>query len=150
MKFFSAILVILFSVPAFAAQTVNCRELNRDGSLKAGGGKVRVQLEYNANGKLSTARSKVKATGWTREGSDLLDNMRVITVSNGIAINGAHYSTFFFDDQIGELDIQLQFNRHVMKQSFSNYPANFVISSDDANPETGFAFGYPVTCNSRY
>lgn len=142
-------LMVVFTVPAFADQVILCRELNKDGSLRANGGKVRLELGLTKAGEVSYKRSKVGVAGFEKKGSNLLADLSLSSIDEGRVIATRNPYTTVFIDNNGYLDIQLQFDQHVIGQNFRNVKAKFVIGSDDASPENSFAFGYPVSCNSR-
>lgn len=149
MSKFIALFVFLFSVPAFASQSIVCREVNKDGSIRAKGGKVHLSIGLTKAGKVSYRNTKVKVTGFEKKGSTHLSELTVISVGEGETVVGKKPFTTVFIDNNGYLDIQLQFDQHIVNQSFRNVKADFVIGSDDANPENYFAFGYDVSCSSR-
>ena len=153
MKALIVSLVLSISASAFAGQTISCVEINKSGSKKVKGGSLALQIVTNADGTVNDDASLLTTSGFLRDKSDTsYSQMTVRSVGEGVTIQGQNEFTTVFltpvqDD--GMLDIQLQFDTHIVGKTFSKTPATFVIGSDDANPETSFAFGFKVVCESQ-
>ena len=143
----SSILFLSLSVSAFASQSINCEQLNKSGSIKENGASLSITLASNRNGSLNEEKSRVKSSGFLKDDSEFLLQVRALNESKTRAERP--YATLFLSEGNDEvLDIQLQFDRRILGQEFSEETASFVIGSDDANPETSFSVGYKVLCNS--
>lgn len=137
--------VFTISTTAFADQTISCQQINTNGSLKTKG----IGLILTMTSK-SSGYAEVK--GLHREAvMNGLNELEVRSINQGTAIDKSKYTTVFLAPKIDDemLDIQLQFKAIVIGKNFSDTHADFVIGSEDANPETGFAFGYNMICNSE-
>jgi hypothetical protein len=137
---FSLFLISAFSVSAFAEQKINCRQINKNGTVKTNG----IGLS------LSMASAKSGAAKVTGIKDSRLSELVVHSTTEGKR-NGFEYTTIFLTpkEDDGMLDIQLQFDTLVLGRNFSHVKATYVVGSDDANPETGFSIGFDMTCNSR-
>ncbi|MGZ3723065.1 MAG: hypothetical protein ACXVA9_09055 [Bdellovibrionales bacterium] len=147
----SLVIALLFSsISAHAGQSITCHQLTKSGAVKANGGTVKLNLEYKLGEDVSKTKSTVSVTGFTKDKSNTeLSSLTIRAVNQSEPKSGKAYTVFFFDNPNGMLDIQLQFDARVLNEDFNGEKAEFVIGSEDANPETGFAFGYPVVCNGR-
>jgi hypothetical protein len=137
-----AALILISTTSTFAVQSIVCREVTKAGKLRANGGTVKLNLEYNQDGSLSRNKNSIKVNGFTRGDSDLLSDLTVNSINESDKT-----TTFFIYDQEGMLDIQLHLNAPVANKSFRSERANFGIGSEDANPENYFGFGFDVICN---
>ncbi len=145
MKSVLVTLIALSSISAFAAQTIECRQINKSGSIKKKGIELTVTMTSKKAGRIAVK-------GLTKDPTDNMNTLVVRSVNEGTVIrNGAPFTNIFLtpknDD--GMLDIQLQFDAHVMNKVFSNEKATFVIGSDSAEPETSWAYGYDMVCNGQ-
>lgn len=150
MKNFMILLLALVSSASFAGQTITCRAVTKSGVLKPENGFVKLTLEYNKNGQLSFKKSDVEAKNFMKDKNDpAMTTLEIRSINESDKNSKVEYTTIFFGSDEGMLDIQMHFDYHIMKQNFQGKKATFVIGSEDANPETGFAFGTDVICNSR-
>ena len=76
--------------------------------------------------------------------------MKILGLSQSPNNSDKNYAVLFIFPEIGDgmLDVQMQFDTRILGLSFEKEKATFVISSEDANPDTGFAFGIELTCKS--
>ena len=110
MKSLVAAFLFVFSLPAFAGQSVNCREVNKSGTIKQNGGTIKLSLETKRNGSLNEKESTVKVTGFIRNHSDsVLSSMEIRSINESKANSENAYATLFLDSRNGGemLDIQL-------------------------------------------
>lgn len=151
MNLLMVVLIMVSTSAAFASQSVFCRETTSSGKLKANGGTINMNLEFNQDGTLSAVRNSIKVIGFTKNPHDLaLDSLKLRSADQSKKNADRAYTILFIEnDSDLPLDIQLQFNSRILKKNFSSEPGTFVIGSEDANPETGFSFGSPVVCRSR-
>lgn len=136
-------LIAISSFSVSAAQSINCRQINKSGSITKNGIELTLKLTSKKTGSASVK-------GLTKNPSDSINQLVVRGVNQGTAGDGSNYTTLFLrpknDD--GSLDIQLQFSAAVLGKVFANNKASFVVASDSANSEYGFAYGYDVVCSS--
>ena len=150
MKNILIFLALSVSSATYANQSIACREINRDGSVKKKGRTIGLNLKSNKDGSLNADKSRIKLKGFAKRNEDsLLESLTIISLNESEPDSKNAYATLFLDDPEGMLDVQLQFKSRILGYGFTSRRATFVIGSDDANPETGFAFGFDVTCRSR-
>jgi len=141
MKTFILFLSFLaISSTAFADQTIECHELNPSGSIKAKGIKLNLIMTTKKTG-------TVVVTGLKS-----LETMNINGSNEGTGLyTHKDYTTLFMTPTSEDhmLDIQLQFDAKILRKEFSNLRADFVIGSEDANPETGFSFGFVMACSGQ-
>lgn len=147
-----ALITALFPTSAFAKQTVVCKQINDSRTIKKNGRTVTLNLVMNRDGSLSTSRTRVKTTGFARDKNDLVyTSMKVRSVNESQQGVEYDFTNFFLEPERADsmLDIQLQFDARVLTDGFNGQRATFVIGSEDANPETAFAFGFYLLCHQR-
>lgn len=149
MRRLNLLLVLNLATPAFATQTIDCHQIDRKGNEMTKGGTVHLQIEFLKDGTIDVDSSLVEVKGFTRKNrSSLLDSLKLLSVNQSRKESPREYTTIFFEEAEGMLDIQLQFDSKVIDESFTVREATFVIGSEDANPEYGFAYGYKMNCRS--
>lgn len=130
-------LISFASVSAFASQTITCQQISKDGSLRKKG--IAISL-ITKQGSAAIVK-----------GLEGLEEQVVRSIHQGTAINGKEFTTIFllpkFDD--GMLDLQLQFDAHVLRRNFSGVKATYVVGSDASEPEVAFAHGYDMICDGK-
>lgn len=142
--------LVLASTVAMADQMITCRQITKNGAIRGNGSTIVVTLDMDSKGNVDTDKSKIEVKKLTKDPNSILNDLKMLAINQGQATDGHQYTTLFFTDVADEmLDIQLQFNELVLNRAFKSVPASYVIGSEDANPETGFAFGYDVVCESR-
>lgn len=147
MKSLIAIAFVLSSFAAQAEQQIVCRQVNKNGQLTANGGKIEMFFELTSRGQVNKKQFMVVMSNFSKSSVEI--SLQSVSQSHSRA--SSPYTTFSFDSSTHEtLEIQLRFKDAVVGKSFRNVPAVFSVGSEDANPETGFGFGYDLVCNGRF
>jgi hypothetical protein len=138
------LLVLAFaSAPAFAAQTIDCYEFNKDGSRSKRGGSVTIVLDGE--------QGSVKMAGFWKKGSGYGYEFSNPHANWGTAVDGSEYGTIFFNDLFnGEMvEYQLQLKANVENRSFEKQKATLVIGLEETSSDAPPAWGYDVVCSGK-
>lgn len=137
------VLLALWSVPSFAAQTIECYQFNKDGSRSKRGGSVTIVLDGE--------QGSVKMDGFWKKGSGYGYEFSNPHANWGTAVDGSKFGTIFFNDLFnGEMvEYQLQLEANLENQAFEKQKANLVIGIEETSSDAPPAWGYDVVCSGK-
>jgi hypothetical protein len=151
MKAFVVFSLVFFAGSVFADQTINCFEINKDGSRKVKGGSLKAELAFTSSGSLKESESSITLKGFWKRGSQFGKNFTYLSASQSKPNAENSWAHVYFNDAAnGEMvEYQLQFNSPILDQAFTRQRAVLAIGVENTSSEAMPSWGFPLMCSSR-
>lgn len=151
MKALFSLALSMFSLSAMASQTINCFEVNKNGTRTVRGGNLKADLASSTSGSLNESKSRITMDGFWKKGAEFgkeFTNLSAEQSEPNADVSYAHLS--FNDAANGEMvEYQLQFNKPIFGQRFSNLDAALVIGMENNSSEYYPSWGRKLKCSGR-
>ncbi len=142
MKTLLLLTALLTSVSALADQTIQCEQINKDGSRAIRGGRLEIRLGEQA--------SSVRMQGFWKPGSNFGRSFTSISSAESQDESENTWTQISFLDEANDLvEYQLQFDRAgILGENFSGVEAALVVGLDLPSTETETSWAYSLLCRT--